>query len=459
MANVPETKQDASVRDFLSVVFSRKYTILAIVAITTATVFFLNARQPQLWVSSSRALVKRGERTSVFSGGIRYLSWEEEMSSQIEVVMSEAVFNRATELFQDTLKARGLTKRLVFNPGSVRAAVVGESNVLSISYSGFDPDECEIGCGAIMTAYREYYRKQSAPPAVSDFFAREIQAVTEQLDTWRKKKAEFLNKENYFGLAEESRFQMGKLGNLEKALSDLEDGISSQSLRVQQLKELVGLSPSELEKKLALSVSPDQIMQSTILTHLKSSLQRSRMEREELLHKYTERHPDVIALDNQIADLQMQLQEEVQNTYNLENSKLQPMLSRQATLKKEIAETKTAIDAIPDKEMKATEIDNTIASLEKKSEQLVQKQNEAAISIASTPEWEVTILSPASKAWPRKTKDIVRLSLGPFLSLVVALGLAFFLESVDHSMKNVGEVEEYLGTTVLATVSEQKEKV
>jgi capsular polysaccharide biosynthesis protein len=48
--------------------------------------------------------------------------------------------------------------------------------------------------------------------------------------------------------------------------------------------------------------------------------------------------------------------------------------------------------------------------------------------------------------------------VGPFLSLIVGLGLAFFIEGMDHSVKSVAEVEQYLGTTVLATVSEARQK-
>jgi len=46
------------------------------------------------------------------------------------------------------------------------------------------------------------------------------------------------------------------------------------------------------------------------------------------------------------------------------------------------------------------------------------------------------------------------MALGPMLAAVVALGVAFFMESLDHSLKNMAEVEEYLDTKVLATISE-----
>ncbi|HEU4928714.1 MAG TPA: capsular biosynthesis protein, partial [Candidatus Krumholzibacteria bacterium] len=48
----------------------------------------------------------------------------------------------------------------------------------------------------------------------------------------------------------------------------------------------------------------------------------------------------------------------------------------------------------------------------------------------------------------------VRLALGPILSIIIGLGLAFFLESMDHSVKSRAEAEEYLDAPVLGTISD-----
>jgi capsular polysaccharide biosynthesis protein len=44
------------------------------------------------------------------------------------------------------------------------------------------------------------------------------------------------------------------------------------------------------------------------------------------------------------------------------------------------------------------------------------------------------------------------------LSIIIGLGLAFFLESMDHSVKSRAEAEEYLDAPVLATISELGER-
>ena len=80
------------------------------------------------------------------------------------------------------------------------------------------------------------------------------------------------------------------------------------------------------------------------------------------------------------------------------------------------------------------------------------------ISIASNPEWTVTILNPASSSYQQKTRDYVRIALGPMFSIFVALGFAFFLDNLDHSIKSVSEAEETLNLHVLASFPDSRRK-
>ena len=78
------------------------------------------------------------------------------------------------------------------------------------------------------------------------------------------------------------------------------------------------------------------------------------------------------------------------------------------------------------------------------------------MTIASNPEWTVTILSGASPANRKKNLDYVRMALGPVFSIIFALGFAFFIDNLDHSIKNIVDAEESLGLPVLASFPEEK---
>lgn len=451
-----EKRQEATVRDFLNVIFMRKYMILTIVMFTSVSMFYFNARRPQIYSSSSRIMVKRGERSNYLTGQVRYLPWQEEMSSQIQAILSQDVFARASELVADTLAARGITRPITFSGGSVRAKVVGESNVFSISYASTDPVECQIGCDAVTLAYSEYYQRRTAPPEdISNFFGEEVVEVSAELEFWRQKKNDYLNSQSYYGVSNQGHFHMSKLTTLEIQASNLETKLFEQKTRVGALSELIGLTTEEVEDRLAFSMSRDMM---TFVTGIKFTLRRLRLHREGLISKYTERHPEVVAVDTQIADLLVDLKLEVENSYSIEKEELGNLQSEANMIAGQITSARKALSELPDKELEIGRIESKITSLTRKHDLLLARQSEAEITLATTPQWTVSLLAPASTPRQQNTQDYVRLALGPFLSLIVGVGLAFFLESLDHSIKNIGEVEEYLSTKVLASITDASVK-
>jgi succinoglycan biosynthesis transport protein ExoP len=457
MATPIESRRETTIRDFLNVVFKRKAMILTIVLVVTVVVVYLNASQPTVFQSWSRVLIKRGEVSNVFTGAMRYLPWEEDVSSLLELILSEPVFAKARTFLADSSVVWGADDAGRFRGGNARADVIGESNVFRIGYTDHDPVFAQRACDAVTRSFEEYFKERTAPPPLSDFFAGEIQDIKTDLDYWRERRKEFLNKGMFFGATDEGRFLLQKLNNLEMQLSKVKDDLSAQQSNVNNLRMLVALSPDELETRLSFS-GANSFLLSGIISNLKLNLQNLRLKQETLLSSYTPKHPDVIAVTNQIAELQATLKKEVGNFYNLESARLVELMRQKENLESQIHATNEDINAIPDKDSELQTIESKISLLSSKYEMLVRKQDEAEIAMASQPEWDVTVLSAAGRAYPQKTKDYIRIALGPFFSFIIALGLAFFFESLDHSLGNVAEVEEYLKVPVLATISDRREE-
>ncbi len=68
------------------------------------------------------------------------------------------------------------------------------------------------------------------------------------------------------------------------------------------------------------------------------------------------------------------------------------------------------------------------------------------------------LLTPAGRPYAKNQRDYVRLALAPMFSLIVGLGLAFFVDGLDSTIKNPREAEEALELTVLASLTEQKKR-
>ncbi len=142
---------------------------------------------------------------------------------------------------------------------------------------------------------------------------------------------------------------MYKLSRVEASLADVAGEMSAQGSRLEKLRGFIDLSIDELEQRFS-ATSTESPVQSRTFADIKSELQRLKTKREELLTLYTEKHPDVIAVDNQITDLRVQLRQEVANAYELAVSQYDEISAKYESLLREKRQTESDISALPDKQ-------------------------------------------------------------------------------------------------------------
>jgi capsular polysaccharide biosynthesis protein len=66
------------------------------------------------------------------------------------------------------------------------------------------------------------------------------------------------------------------------------------------------------------------------------------------------------------------------------------------------------------------------------------------------------MLNPASPARQENTQDYVRIALAPAFALVVGIGLAFFVDGLDLTVRTSPQAEEEVRLPVLAAIRERK---
>ncbi|HXS09165.1 MAG TPA: Wzz/FepE/Etk N-terminal domain-containing protein, partial [Candidatus Krumholzibacteria bacterium] len=120
-----DTRQETSLRDFLDVVFRRKWVIISMVIATTLLVFAIDAQRPDMWESTSRVMVKRGRQQSILTTNVYILPWAEDVASVVQLILSEDVFAKSRKAFADSVNTGRYPKDWVFNAGAVHSGVVG----------------------------------------------------------------------------------------------------------------------------------------------------------------------------------------------------------------------------------------------------------------------------------------------------------------------------------------------
>jgi hypothetical protein len=109
-------------RDFLAVLFRRRWIIATVFAVTTLTVLAINLTRPLFFESTGKVILKRGEKDTLLGGGLRTMTWEEELASEVETVKSDAIVSRAQAIVDEAHKKAG-TKKLRIDGRHVDAEV------------------------------------------------------------------------------------------------------------------------------------------------------------------------------------------------------------------------------------------------------------------------------------------------------------------------------------------------
>ena len=198
METMKTEHKESTIKDFIEVLFRRKWMILGIVLFATLTVIYLNMREPAVYESVSTILLKRAQPQSVFATYSRQLPWEEDVASQIELAKSQMILERAQENLHKYLP-EDYDKQARINPRSVSSGVVSTSNVIWIKYTSGDPVLCEAAVEAITNTFRDYYSEVRTPPEMEDFFSSELQMIMEEIEYWRERKD---NLEEKWGLVD-----------------------------------------------------------------------------------------------------------------------------------------------------------------------------------------------------------------------------------------------------------------
>jgi len=434
-----------TLRDFLMVIFRRKWIILSMVAVTTTVVVSALMMAPVVYLSTSKMLVWGAQGGGPLDRTRIVLDSEQILSSESELITSQPILERAQEALNQEI-ASGKQK-IVVAANRIKATPVQKSRILMISYSASTPEEAQRVCNAVTEAYVEYHKSLFAPPDLGGFFQGEIKRTGEKL-------SELMNRRLAVKEANDVVDVRSEMQSLFTVLTDYKIKLVEVERRLASLRSEIG-DAAEARRNGSLEVpfivsSPGAEYES--MRFVLQELERLRILREQLLVTYTDRHPEVEKVDSQLAQAQAALTIKVDQITAHKKIGLASLESEHSLLRQRITETEERLRMLPAAERDIDETEKNIETLAKQYYNLYYMSANALASGPSIADYHVALVSTANYGVPTNPRDIVRMTLGPILSLLVGIGLAFFFDNLDHSLKNPEEVERYLGLPVLSSI-------
>ncbi len=446
-----ETEQrTAGAGDFLAVLARRRLIwipVFLVVLVISLVTYFMS---PVRYASATRILVSRGERESSLNPRVHFLKWEEELASEVETVHSQPV----REIAERKLEKAGLRaddgEPITLEHGWISAAPIRGSNVLEIEYRTADADLSVHCVTAITEAYMEYRRATRRTPEISEFFSREIGRVTQTLQDLREEKRRILESAGVANLGEQRLETMKVLSELKVSLVRVREQLTYAQARLEALRSFRSSDLANIDF-IPIFVG-DELRDDGGLRNFVVKLSELQAKETELASRYTETHPVLIEIREQIEGQRQLITQAADHYEGILNAKLETWRARERHYRREVDKLEWELREFPGYEYDLERVGLEIATLQDDYRRLINESTSAGIQNASAPSWTVRLYAAASEPRRIQSGDIIRTLVVPALALLIAMGLAFAIDGLDPSVKTPSEAEAIFGAPVLATV-------
>ncbi|MEO5988507.1 MAG: hypothetical protein ABIU54_12665 [Candidatus Eisenbacteria bacterium] len=441
----------ATSREFLSVIFRRKWLIIGLFVVVTGTVLAVAMSTPVSYSSTGRVLIVRGEQQSALSPGRTIFSeWEEDLGSEVEVTRSYPVLTRVRELLAEQSARTG--RKITLDPGSIDVEVMGKSNVLGLGYSNGDGEVAQIVCSALITAYTEYRQNRLSMGKPEGFFEGEILKIDQELSTRLSQRSMYSTRTGVTDPEGQSRAWEDQLGALEQKANETAAEVAEAQASLNSMREM------QQQPEIDLPTLGMPFSNESALVSLKQKIVEQQTRIANLRERYRDDAAEVVNAKETLETLQALLRREVEARLTMSQSRMSVLKSRLVSYNRDIAALHAKLSGIPQSLRSIDELDADIKNLRARYDELSRARDLARITANTSHGFNVVLLNPAGAPVPQNTRDYVRLALAPAFSLVVGIGLAFFLDGLDLTVRTANQAEEYLELPVLASLSNRRNK-
>lgn len=382
------------------------------------------------------------------------------LQTQIDIIQSDRVAFRVVRLlklnenpqiraqWQEQTNGEGtieqwlsdsFQKNLDVKPGK-------ESNVINVMYQAADPRFAAALANAFVQAYLQTALELKVDPAkqYSSFFDQRSKEARDALETAQKRVSAYQQEKGIIATDERLDVESTRLNEL-----------SSQLVAVQALASESG------SRQNAAGASGDrmqEVLNSPLISGLKSDLSRGEARLKELSARYGDSYPQVVETKAN--------NDEVRRRIDAETQKITSGVSVNNSINQQrVAELRASLDAQRAKiqQMKAVRDEASVLVRDVENAQrnyeMVQQRLQLTSLESQATQSNVAVLTPAvPPLQPSSPKLVLNTILAVFIGVVLGVAVALMKELFDRRVRSAEDVVAAIGLPVLGSIPEPNAK-
>ncbi len=471
-----------SMRDYLTVFFKRKISILSIfftiVVATTLLVIFL----PPVYEAKTTLLVRYGreylnqpEMGPVQPGMSMYLNQEEIINSEVEILTSPGLAKKVIEtlkignIYPDLLKdpprrMKPIDAAVIMFGKKLKVAAVKKSNVIQVSFRHEDPRIAANALNLLVELFKAKHLEVYSTPQ-SSFLEGQAAAYQQKLGETEKSLEAFKQKNEVYSLDEQRSLLLKQRTDLDTELINTRNTVAELQKKLASLQASTG----SLKKNKNLYTATER---DKIIVDAQSKLLALELSEQELLRKYKESNRLVVDVRKQIQLVKGFLKANEQDitekvtTGNVVFQEAQKELvgaeadlhgqrAKMATMSRQLKQLDRDIQVLDLQENKIKDLKRQLAMNEKNFQIYGDKMEEARImddmnrlKLANISVIQSAV-PPVKPVWPRKRLSV---AVSIIFGVLFGIGFALFSELNSQGLVSPEIAERRLNLVVLAAI-------
>jgi len=441
-------------QQFLLVLRARWWLAVGIMSVVILATAIWTWRQPKLYTASASVVVDA--KPDPVAGVV----YPEELSSsymatQVDIIGSERVALRVVknlkldqdpgfrEQWQKATGGRGDVGDwlAVYLKGALTAAPSRESNVINIAITWPDSKAAAALANAFAQAYVDTNIDLKVEPArqYADWFNERSQVLRNDLKAKQQRLADYQTAHDLVATDERLDIETARLNELSTELVTIQgqrdDSQSHQKQgRIANIEEL------------------PEVLQSAMVSGLKSDLSKAEAQREDLAARLGKNHPDYKTNEAEIVRLRARIAEESAKIVASLGSTTQVNQRRESDVIEALEAQKKRILALKLQHDEAAELQNDVAGAQHNLDAVTQREAQSILE-SQTQQTNIVLLTPAVEPLVRSSPKVaINMALGIFFGVLFGTLSALIVEIRDRRVRSDDDMHELLGVPLLGTV-------
>jgi polysaccharide biosynthesis transport protein len=449
-------------RNFLTIVFKRKYMIVSIFSIIVIFTLLFSFLIPPTYEVDATVLIERemdSEKALLFrmdlTPSYQEYNW---ITSEMEIIKSFPIAEKVLlqmNLDHSENQKKSLNAKLKEEPferevkklmSNLDVTNPKKTNIINFSFKGEDPEYIYNTLNNYLETYITYRSELANESGTYDFFENQINIADKKLQELEKKQTKFKQENQLISPESHQQILLNKLTDFEKKLTEVRTKIIGKKAILSVISEQMKSGKKLSIPKTETSDSPSR---EKYIGDLKGKLLDLEIQKEALLQIYTPKYEEVVNLEKQIEATKAKLYNEIAQIIEMEETGIRALEAEESALQSSINQITMEIRNFAEKEYEYNQISRGLEDSHEIYSLLLKQREESGISLAKLDKGvKITIINkafiPTDPVLPNKK---LNLALAVFLGLFAGLSLAFFLEFFDHRINTSEELEKYTGLT------------